>query len=55
MEKLRFRPRLESMERRETPSGTGATDPGSNTHVPPEQIIIEPEIQIIIVPPPHSP
>jgi hypothetical protein len=54
MENLRFRPKLQSLERRETPSGTG-TDPGNggNTSAPLPEIIIEPEIKIIIVPPPH--
>ena len=50
MEKLRFRPKLESMERRETPSGGGTDTGGSNTSVPPPEIIIEPEIKIIIIP-----
>lgn len=52
MESNRFRPKLESMERRETPSGSGAGEP-TNTSVPPPEIIIEPEIKIIIVPPPN--
>ena len=54
MDNLRFRPKLQSLERRETPSGSGG-DVGSNqnTSVPPPEIIIEPEIKIIIVPPPH--
>jgi hypothetical protein len=53
MEKLRFRPKLENLERRETPSGSGSDAGSGNTSVPPPQIIIEPEIKIIIVPPPH--
>ena len=40
------------MERRETPSGTGGDVGSTNTHIPPEEIIIEPEIKIIIIPPP---
>ena len=54
MGNVRFRPKLQSLERRETPSGSGS-DAGaaSNTSVPPPEIIIEPEIKIIIVPPPH--
>jgi hypothetical protein len=53
MEKTRFRPKLESMERRETPSGSGGDLPADPTHIPPPPIVIEPEIKIIIVPPPH--
>lgn len=49
MEHNRFRPKLQSLERRETPSGNVDVNPPA--HVPPEQIIIEPEIKIIIVPP----
>ena len=50
MEQRRFRPKLESLEGRETPSGS-VDIPANSTHVPPEQIVIEPEIKIIIVPP----
>lgn len=51
MEKFRFRPKLQNLERRETPSGSNVTPPSTPTHIPPPEIVIEPEIRIIIVPP----